>query len=357
MVRPVTNINRTPARELAYALERGAARHSWIARGLAYAWGRAARVERPLILPPTHSVVGVSGAALGGSGATPVAMQLADDLAARGRRVGLVSHGFGARVSAAQRVEPTSLGVCCDEASLAAQQLRRSGVPVFIAPKRQAALDYAARELPAGSVLILDGVLQAAPRRLDLSCLVVDSAYPWGDARCPPVGDLRARQAALLGAADRLLSVDGAGGARASGLNERPLVQVTRRPTGLTQIAGAALDSLTPSLPLAWLRGRDFGLALAVGRPSRVLAQLRALGLAPSRVHEALDHRGLHGLVRSKKYSRSDVWVTTPKCWLATVAAAGPRFDLDLVGNWLLLHERVELPRGWIDELSASLGA
>ncbi len=358
----VNLITRSPARWLAHALERGALRDSVVARGLAWTWARAARVERPLQLPRSRSVIGVSGAVLGGSGVTPVAIQLADDLAARGLAVALVSHGFGARVRGAQRVDGGPGGAACgDEARLAASCLGQRGVPVFVATRMQQALDSAARALPDGGVVVLDGALQASPSRLSLACLVLDAADPWGSGSCPPLGDLRAPQAALVRAADSVLCVDSGASeprwlrcqAALRAAQVQAPVRVTRRLVGLAPPGTAAGSG--GARPIEWLRGRDFGLALALGRPERVLAQLRALGLAPRWVFEALDHRGLSALVRSKKYSRSDLWVTTAKCWLATQVATQAAFSGHQMANWLVLREQLELPADWLAALAARL--
>jgi len=285
-------------------LERGGLRNAASAALLARGWGRLARVETPLTF--RAPVLCVGGATLGGSGKTPLAIACARFLAERGRRVVLVSHAYRAsppraprRVDAAD--DATVVG---DEAVECARALGPLA-DVLVAARRQDAVDAAAD----ADVVVLDGPLQLAPRRATLSLLAVDADEPWGSGACPPAGDLRARKAALLRAADRVVSVRGAS-------------------------RGAFVRG--ELVPFEALRAARVGLATGIARPGRVLRLLERHGVKPELVVESADHAPL-----SLPRARDLLWLLTPK------DAARSSFD----GGVLEYH--LDLPPWLRNELTA----
>lgn len=279
-------------------------------------WGAlAARaLARPLVLPAGVQVVGVGSAVLGGAGKTPVSIALARALAGRGARVGLVGHAYRAGPGRARVVQPTdALTEVGDDALACARALAGTGVPVIVAPDRQRALDHAASL--GLRVVVVDGLLQAAPRRLAASLLVLDEAAPWGAQACPPAGDLRAPRDALLVAADHLLLLT-AGGPPPPGL-----------PPGVilvsSQIAGASAPT-HPRCSLAELATLRCGLFLTVARPERILAALARAGIAPAPIVTLADHASPSSaqLARAAR-APVDRWLTTARCAVKLPAQLG----------------------------------
>src|SRR6476469_6825755 len=108
---------------------------------LASAYGAISRrgVCRPLEIPEGARIIGVGGATLGGSGKTPVAIEIARSLAARGEHVALVGHAYRARPRFARVVEVSDdVREVGDEALLAARMLAPLGVEVIVSSTRQA---------------------------------------------------------------------------------------------------------------------------------------------------------------------------------------------------------------------------
>ncbi len=291
-----------PAVAVARALEEGRLRGP-VARGLSRVWARVAAdaVVRPLPRPPGVALVAVGGSTLGGSGKTPLAIACALQRARAGARAAFVGHAYRARPGRCRIVAPDDpLDEVGDEAIVAARALAPAGIPVVVGPTRAAAVAHAASLADA---LVVDGVLQTAPRA-SLSLLAVDERHPWGHAQAvPPCGDLCAPIGALLAAADRTVTVgDDSADAR----------RVSRG-------AWVGQELLT------WdaLAGLRLGLVVALARPERLLASIARRGLTPSVVVRAQDHGRVSP--SALRTSTVDLWIASPKCALHARAALGAR--------------------------------
>lgn len=266
----------------------------------------ARAVARRLALPHGVPVVAVGGATLGGSGKTRVALGAAVRLAELGARVVLVGHAYRARPGRARVVHPSdALEVVGDEALACARALERLGVAVevLVAPSRAEALRAATGFRP--DVLVVDGLLQARPRRVALSVLALDHAAPWGAGALPPVGDLRAPPSALLDASDVCVRLDATPAAVLLASGER---------AGLERLAG-----------------RRIGLFTAIGRPSRLRAALEARGIVPAAVVSAPDHGPVTASVAralAEADPRVELWVATDKCSLHLPASRRGRLGV-----------------------------
>lgn len=235
-------------------------------------WEARARVTKRLVV--RKPVLCVSGATLGGSNRTPLAIACARFLQREGLRVALVGHAYRARPPrVAVRVDPNDdPRVAGDEAI----ECARAGVPVFVARSRQRAIDAA--ELDA-DVLVLDGPLQL-DSRATLSLLAVDRDAPWGSGKTPPLGNLRASRATLERAADAVVTCEPSSrGAHVRG----ELIQWSALP-------------------------KRIGLTTGIARPERVLALLRRNQIEPTRVLYTADHTPLRF-----DDTPVELWLTTAK--------------------------------------------
>ncbi|HEX9295427.1 MAG TPA: tetraacyldisaccharide 4'-kinase [Polyangiaceae bacterium] len=287
---------------IARELESGDAR--WAGLGLlSAAWGAASAraVCRPLSVPPGVRAIGVGGATLGGSCKTPFAIALTEALARRGERVALIGHAYRAKPRSARMVLPTDdVYDVGDDALFAARRLAEVGAPVIVAPTRQAAIDWAARE---ARCLVIDGVLQTRPERLARALLLLDADQPWGNGKCPPAGDLRAPPDALLGVADIAIFV-------------RDALAAPSSPADIVATVDRVVGCDGHPTPVAAFAGTKFGLLLAIARPERVMRALAQRGLHPSVTVTLADHDRprCRELDRSTKGARIEAWLTTAKC-------------------------------------------
>jgi len=296
------------------------------ARLVASVWSVAGArgVARPLELPTAARVIGVGGATLGGACKTPFAIALAEALAKRGIDVALVGHAYRAHPLRARVVDPNDRVVDVgDDALFAARRLAGSGIDVVVAPSRQAATSFAARR---ASFLVVDGLLQARPKRIARSILLLDGARSWHEGHCPPAGDYRAPLSALLCAADVAVVVGDErqqNGADGSGLADA-MFRLDR-----------ALGPHGKVVPLADLSGAAVGLLLAVARPQRVVDALARRGLHPVATLAFPDHhrpsRDELDRATARATHRIDAWLTTGKCAtkLPHLLAGAPVLVLD----------------------------
>ena len=253
------------------ALERFA-RHLWYARGepgtpwrLAAGLYRAAlgrRWQRPL-QRPLRPVVVVGNLTVGGSGKTPVVLALAAALSARGRRVAIISRGYGGRRTRHPRRvnqgdDPREVG---DEPALLAEA---SAVPVWIGARRRAVLEAA---VAAGAeVVVSDDGLQhrALPRSFEI--VVIDGVLGFGNGCLLPAGPLRSPPERLE-QADAVLI--------------RGPVDDPPWPGAVFELEASALVDLNGAdrrEPDA-LAGRKVSAVCGVGNPDQFAAQLGRLGM------------------------------------------------------------------------------
>ncbi len=311
-------------RWIASRLERGALLPSLVSKPLErnYASFAARALARPVDLPSRTPVIGVGSALLGGAGKTPVAIAYARALADHGARVALVSHGFRARPGRPHIVLPTHpLRTSGDDALVAAMTLIDTGVQVWAGEDRGQTLAAAARH---ADVIVADGLLQAHPRPVARSVLVLDARRPFGTGRCPPGGDLRASAADIVSRADEVVLVSDV-------LGPRPRIPEPARSFRTVRTAWLELTGLVRAgrrRPLSTLFGQRVGLLTFLARPERIETSLSRRGIRPVCRCHGPDHgpasRPMRACVLAQGWkSRVDAWVGTMKC----VTHVGPGGD------------------------------
>ena len=256
-------------------------------------FGAAATLRRALYdasVLPVHKVdvpvVCVGNLSTGGTGKTPMCALVADRLARRGLRPGLLSRGYG-----------TSHGPN-DEALLLERLL--PGVPHVQDPDRV----RGARELVdrgCGSIVLDDGFQHRRLHR-DLDLVLVDATRPWGLPSPPeggppvrallPRGLLREPPSSLSRADAIVLTRTAQADAAAL---ERLELEIARFAPGRPVLradhrAARLLDESGASHRLESLAGREVDLASGIGNPESFEKSVRALG-ARVRTHRAFpDH-------------------------------------------------------------------
>ena len=281
----------------------------------------AVRTRRGLARPwrAPVPVLCVGNAVAGGSGKTPVALSVGRLLADKGAAPHFLTRGYGGRKRGPLRVEPGRH----DAAEVGDEALLRAAVaPTWVARDRPAGARAAVRE-GAGAVVMDDG-FQNPSLAKDLSLLVVDGAYGFGNCRVIPAGPLRERPRDAMARADAVvvMGVDAVG--VEAGLAERLPVLRAR----LVPVPGSER-----------LAGKEVVAFAGIGRPEKFFLTLRELGCHLAAVHEfAAHHRyGEDEIMRlvEEATSRGALAVTTAKDAARLPAAARAMVEvLEVAVEW-----------------------
>jgi tetraacyldisaccharide 4'-kinase len=309
---------------------------SWLTRRIAIR-RRAQILAQPA--PPVPVIV-VGNLIAGGVGKTPLVIAMAQALAARGWRPGLLARGHGARRNEARMVAPDDdAAESGDEAVLLA---RFGGFPVAAGLRRAEALALLRQRHPEVDLILSDDGLQhlGLPRTLELA---VFDARGAGNGRLLPAGPLR-EPLGHAGGMDAILM----NGAAPSPTDARRRFRFDIRPGRFEKLDSRA-ESLNPEAFRALVQtacGRSDapgGLAAVagIGAPGRFFDSLTDLGLPPAQTlcpgdHQALTGQALAGLrarfvvMTAKDAVKCQAWADD-RCW---VLHASARLDPAFV-DWL----------------------
>ncbi|MFK7977977.1 MAG: tetraacyldisaccharide 4'-kinase [Halioglobus sp.] len=142
----------------------------------------------PVYSAPVPVVV-VGNLTIGGSGKTPAVIALADALAGRGIRVGVVSRGYGsAGVNYPYRVSESSTAAQAGDEPLLI--FERTSAAVVVHPKRTQAVQALLNADEVDLIISDDGLQHYAMDR-DFEIVLYDESAGFGNGRCLPAGPLR----------------------------------------------------------------------------------------------------------------------------------------------------------------------
>jgi len=189
---------------------------------------------------PVHApipVICVGNLVTGGAGKTPVAMALGEYLATRGKAVHFLSRGYGGALKGPVQVDPSTH----DARAVGDEPLLLARVaPTWVARNRPAGARAAAAA--GANVVILDDGHQNPTLHKDLSLVVVDGGYGFGNGRILPAGPLREPVGAGLARADAVLLITPDSARIAARLPaDLPLLHAALAPTNVPPVAGRAV--------------------------------------------------------------------------------------------------------------------
>lgn len=256
---------------------------------------RVARAPRLRTVPP---VVCVGNLTVGGTGKTPVVLDLLERL---GVGASVVSRGYGGQMQGPVCVDPSRhcAADVGDEPLLLA-----SFAPVYVARKRAEAARMAASG--GAKIIVMDDGFQNPDVAKDLSLLVVDAEVGFGNGRVMPSGPLREPVSEGIARADMVITI-GDAAAQARLLSEWPELE------GVPRVA-ARLCPIDMGMPWKGLRAIAFA---GIGRPEKFFNTLEGLGVDLVAKHSFGDHQqfapqALSRLAREARESGARL-VTTEK--------------------------------------------
>jgi tetraacyldisaccharide 4'-kinase len=229
------------------------------------AWDAAGRLRRAVTRPyrAPVPVICVGNLVAGGSGKTPVVLSLAGMLPG----AHAVTRGYGGSLAGPLRVTAAhAAGEVGDEALLLAARL-----PTWVARDRAAGIRAAVAE--GAAAILLDDGFQNPTVEKDLSFVVVDAGFGFGNRRVIPAGPLRERIAPGLARADAIVVIGHGPEPDPLALCPRPILRADLAPVAGDRFAGQ---------PVVAFAG--------IGRPEKFFASLRALGATAVATHAFPDH-------------------------------------------------------------------
>lgn len=261
---------------------------------------------------PPVPVVSVGNLAVGGTGKTPTVDAVAKHFLAAGRRVAIVSRGYGAPGGKSARIVCCGEGpllsadICGDEPLLLAR--RNPTAIVIVARKRARGVHLAIERLGAQIVILDDGFQHLAVQR-DIDLVLLDCRSPLGNRQVLPAGILREFPAALRRADLFLLTRCGSETDTPEGL-PGPVFRSRHR------LSKMAFPLQGETVPLESLRERK-GVAFAgIADPELFFRQLREEGLSLTETVAFGDHVPYddNDLARLKRAAAdADFLITTEK--------------------------------------------
>lgn len=239
-------------------------------------WLPSVRIRAPVIV--------IGNLTVGGTGKTPFTIWLAEQLTARGWRIGVVLRGYGGESKQWPRIVDghTRWQEVGDEASLIAA---RTQAIVVVDPDRVRAAQKAVEE--GAEIVLSDDGLQHYRLHRDIEILVIDEERGFGNGKLLPAGPLREP-------VSRGREVDLRVMTRRAGqpLAVKPAPAVQPDIVVESRLAIAINLRSRVQKPLGEFRGAHVHAVAAIGHPQAFFQSLRAQGL-DVREHAHRDHAAL----------------------------------------------------------------
>jgi tetraacyldisaccharide 4'-kinase len=305
-------------------------------RNAAYSrgWLKATGVEEA-------SVISIGNLNVGGTGKTPAVIYLANLLALGGRRVAVLSRGYGrksrgvVRLTAAEETTPETSG---DEPLLIARRCPKA--IVWVGDDRVQLAQRARRE-DGIDLFLLDDGMQYRRLRKDLEIAVIDEAVGLGNGRLLPRGPLREPAAALARADLLWIRVSGERSFQAAGPAS---IRARYAPS-------AALSPAGDEQPPTAIRDRPVYAFAGVARPSSFLRTLRELSanVVGARFfpdHHRFTREELQRLLDEAKGLKTQMLITTEKDRVRlpkSFPAWAIRLDVEIVEGADALSQRLAI--------------
>lgn len=276
----------------------------------------ATRINIALHKPRKVSVpvICIGNLTAGGTGKTPTAVSIASLLQANGKKPFFVSRGYGGKlhniIVNPQRHSPQEVG---DEPLILSRQ-----APTIVNSDRYEGAQTAIAN-GAGLVIMDDG-FQNPRLYKDLSFLVFDGGFGYGNGKCIPAGPLRENLHAGLKRADAILII---------GEDKHNLAAQFDLPVFQGKIV---------PVPPEFSERRAIAFA-GIGRPEKFYQSLRELGFDLLETTDFPDHHfysraELQELIKKARQKQA-VLITTSKDYVKIPADLRPRFQvLEITIEW-----------------------
>lgn len=230
--------------------------------------------QQPLDVP----VIVVGNISVGGVGKTPLVIALAEQLCARGLRVGIVSRGYGAKIRQFPH-EIKSDDVATNVGDEPLLLAKKTKCPVIIAPNRVKAVQYLLKHYQSQIIISDDGLQHYAMNRA-IEIAVIDGVRGFGNGLCLPAGPLRE-------STKRLQQVDFVV------VNGAPIVSLSQvvaiKSYSMNLIPGALTTLINGKTILPEQLNLPIAAVAGIGHPQRFFTTLQGLNIS-FRAYSFNDH-------------------------------------------------------------------
>ena len=282
-------------------------------------------------------VVSIGNITVGGTGKTPLTIHLANQARAMGRKVAVVTRGYGAAADSEGHTDEVAL-----------LRARCPGVEVIESPDKLRGAKQAAA-LGVDLILVDDGMQHRRLHR-DLNICVVDARAPFGNGEVTPGGVLR-EPASGLARADVVVvthhDVVDPAVLETMELRLRAFRLDVKLVWGLHTPIGVRSVGSTELAPVATLRGQDVFLFCAIAWPEGFEHTVQQIGANVTGIHAFLDHHGFNAadLARVRSQARTARLICTEKDAGKVARIPGNDDVLCLVVEMQIEGEMPDLPR------------
>lgn len=264
-------------------------------------------------------VMVIGNITVGGSGKTPLLIQLVKYLQKHNIRVGVISRGYGGQGPFPALVnrlsEPDTVG---DEPALIVQS---TSVPMAVGPNRQASIELLLQSHTLDLIISDDGLQHWALDR-QIEWIVLDQNRGLGNERLLPEGYLREPKARLSRS-----TVIYHTKAKAAQVSNNMHLQI-----GLPYLLNKNLDSVL------FDREKYFNAVVGIGFPERFYQTLSQIGVIQYQAHEFPDHHDYE--ISDLTFDNQDAIITTEKdaVKFKALLSQNPNFNIPI---WVVPVEAV----------------
>ncbi len=270
-------------------------------------------------------VVSIGNITVGGTGKTPTVEHYVRTYLAEGKRVAVLTRGYGGKgrskdalldISGDTPFDAKTAAAAGDEPMMLARRLRDA--PIVVCPDRYKGGGYAV-ETHSAEVLVLDDGFQHVRLARDLEIVTVDATQPFGTGCLLPKGTLREKPSTLRRAdiivlthADRCTSIDAL---RNTIARLAPQAELLFGQHVLTNLIDLGTGS---SCELSAVAGKRLLAFCGIGNPDSFKAGLGSLdselvGFETYPDHHAYSERDLDAIFKRAKRRDAEFIVTTEK--------------------------------------------
>ena len=297
---------------------------------LAGLYGMAMKARRALyhsgrfrVHDPGTPVISIGNLTTGGTGKTPLVEWIASELAQTGRRVCVLTRGYGRRSAGTRVIVSDGNEVISDaaragdEALLLAERLKGQAAVISDADRVSAAR-WAVENLQS-DVFVLDDGFQHLRIARNLNILTIDATNPWGNGKLLPAGILR-ESPAELARADCIVITRADDPAQTEKLRREIAAQRKDCPVFCSQmrLSGLRPQPGQPLIAAEEIRASRIAAFCGLGNPESFFALLRSSGYQLAHTQSFRDHHwytqtDIDRLVRESVSRGARILLTTAK--------------------------------------------